>query len=85
MNAEGDDDRPGRFEDQKQLGCDHPVCDEKAVRDTCKHLWACERDKHRVPLDTVHNQLPKDAVDWMPATILAAPKRIKQPRMTVAP
>ena len=31
------------------------------------------------------DQLPIAAVDWIPATMPAAPNRMKQPRITVAP
>src|SRR5688572_20146281 len=84
MEHQGRGNDPQRPEDQEQFGCKDRIGNEHAIGDAREHLRASQRHEHRVSIET-EAHCPAVAAVWMPATMLAAPNRMKQPRMTVAP
>jgi hypothetical protein len=87
MHQKGDGNEPEGFEDQKCLSGENAVGDEKAIGDASQHLRPSQRDKNSIMVKVGHIRWrqPPEAEARIPATMLAAPNRMKQPRMTIAP
>ena len=85
MQNDRREQHPRRLEEKKEFGGYDDISDHYAVSDPGEGLGPGQRRKDDIAVQLVQGQYPALAVAWIPATMLVAPKRTKQPRITIAP